>query len=178
VLSIQVRRFSIDFDIYLRLFLKVLTVYLLHKKRVGLKEFLLSNSNITTSGYLRLLIIAIIGSACLVPLGLWLLIRGLFSVSSWPGWDSTHADMSYVAIVPANFWRSDRILHSNLEITRWEFVFSAVVFFACFGLHEEARASYRSAVRRLIMRLLCIRNIKYFFPSIFICSNELMLLIV
>jgi pheromone a factor receptor len=123
-------------------------IYILRKKRSRLSEILRSNSNISTSAYRRLLIIAVIGSAVLVPLCIWLFIDPWSSVYPWPGWKETHAHMSYIEQVPASVWRSDPSLVYNLEITRWEYVLCSVLFFACFGLHREARQSYQSVIRR------------------------------
>jgi pheromone a factor receptor len=143
-------------------FSKVLTIYVFYTKRSGLNEILLSNGNISTSGYLRLLIIAVIGSACLVPLGIFAIVISWKGILPWPGWSATHADMSYVEQVPATIWRSNRMLEYIMEITRWEFVFSASLFFACFGLHGEARASYQSTVQCLVTYIKCLFDPKYF----------------
>ncbi|KAF8230894.1 STE3-domain-containing protein [Tricholoma matsutake] len=128
----------------------VMIIYILREKRLRLSEILSSNSNMSTSTYVRLLIIAVIGSAVLLPLCIWLFIDPWSSVYPWPGWKETHADMSYIQKVPARVWRSDPSLLYNLEITRWEYVLCAFLFFACFGLHHEARASYQSVIRRFV----------------------------
>ena len=138
-----------------------MTIWKLHKKRLGIRELLHSNSNITTSSYLRLLIIAVIGSVVLVPLCLWLFISPWSSVEPWQGWKKTHADMSYVQEIPASVWRSNASILYGIEITRWEYVICAFLFFACFGLHREARESYRSAMRHLATFLPCLPATRY-----------------
>ncbi|KAF8230924.1 fungal pheromone STE3G-protein-coupled receptor [Tricholoma matsutake] len=130
----------------------VMIINILRKKRMRLSKILLSsNSNISASTYLRLLFIAVVGSVVLVPISLWLFIDAWRTVSPWPGWKETHADMSYIKKVPGSIWRSDPY---KLEIIRWEYVLGAFVFFACFGLHREARVSYQSAARRLVPHIL------------------------
>lgn len=129
---------------------QVVIIYILRKRRLRLSEILRSNSNISTGAYLRLLVIAVIGTVVLVPLCLWLIIDPWSGVYPWPGWKATHAHPSYIEKVPASVWRSDPSLLYNLEITRWEYVLCAFLFFACFGLHREARESYQSVIRRFV----------------------------
>jgi pheromone a factor receptor len=131
---------------------------------MGLNEILLDQSNINASSYLRLLVVAIIGSVVLVPLCLWLFIDPWSSAVPWPGWKETHSNMSYIEQVPASIWRSNISLEYNLEITRWEYVLCAFLFFACFGVHREARASYGSVMRRFAPYVLCLRATRYFVP--------------
>jgi pheromone a factor receptor len=126
-----------------------LTVRTLYKKYSELNKLLASNNTLDRGRYLRVLVIALLGSVCLVPLGLYSLIRSCNNVSPWPGWKAVHADMSQIVQIPASVWRSDHIAQYDLEISRWEFFFNSVMLFACFGIHKEARTRYVSWVRSI-----------------------------
>ena len=139
-------------------------MYVLYKKSSprGLNEILLNDDKISTTGYLRLLIIAVIGSVFLVPIIIWVITISWRGLLPWPGWSATHKDMSFVEQVPASSWRSDRMLACIMEITRWEFVFSASLFFAGFGFHGT---EYQSTVRRVVTNTIRLRTFRYPFFS-------------
>jgi pheromone a factor receptor len=125
----------------------VLTVRALYNKYSELNRLLASNHTLDRGRYLRILAIALLGSVCLVPLGLYALVRSCQGLFPWPGWNEVHADMSQIIQVPASVWRSDHIARYDIEISRWEFVFNAFMLFACFGVHKEARTRYVSWAR-------------------------------
>ena len=158
VLYIQVCSFSLDFKFIDPIPISlVLTVRTLYKTLSEIKELLSGDESnvIDKSQYLRVLIIAILGSVCLVPLGLYSFVSGWIDVRPWPGWKEIHADISQIEQIPVDIWRSDRTWQYNLEILRWEFVFNAFAIFALFGFQREACMSYMSAMRYLFQCVLC-----------------------
>jgi pheromone a factor receptor len=146
-----------------------LAILVLYKKYSEINELLASNNTIDRSLYLRVLFIAVFGSICLVPLGLYSLINSSITASPWPGWKNIHTDISEIILIPVSFWRSDQVSEYQLEIQRWQFVFNAFVIFACFGIHKEARTRYLSALQWLFQCVPCFRVNKCF-PSLIICG--------
>jgi hypothetical protein len=162
VLCIQVRSFHIVLISSPDSYSLALIVRTLYKSYSKFNELFASDNSLNRTRYLRVLVIALLGSVCLIPLGLYSLIRGSIGVYPWPGWNEIHANISQIQPVPASIWRSDHVGQYNLEIVRWEFVFNAFVLFAVFGIHKEARASYLSATRGVLRRIPCFRVNKYF----------------
>ena len=141
-----------------------LTIRLLYEKYSELNALLCrsSNNTVNRNQYLRVLIIATIGSVCLVPLGIYNLILNLGYAYAWPGWKKIHSEFSVISLVPNSIWRSDHVLKHNLELIRWEFVFNAFVIFACFGVHQEARNGYLSAARFVSQRFSFLQVKRFF----------------
>jgi hypothetical protein len=142
-----------------------LTIRALHKKYTELNEFLSSNNTVNKNQYLRVLIIATLGSVCLVPLGIYFLTISSLAVYPWPGWKKIHSKFSLIPLIPNSIWRTNSWQY-DLEIVRWEFVFNAFAIFACFGIHKEARRSYLSAAGCVSRRVSCFWVKEYFISLI------------
>ena len=61
----------------------------------------------------------------------------------WPGWDALHANFNQIPTASAEFWKSLGFwTQFSVKWDEWINPFIALVFFALFGLTEEARARY------------------------------------
>ena len=126
-----------------------LIICYLYKQHSQLSRLLENRSNLDRSKYLRVVVIAIASTVCLLPLGLYSFISQCMVTSAWPGLTKVHEFISEVDVIPASIWRSTQNSQYTVEIFRWEFVFSAFVIFACFGIHKEARMDYLSILRHI-----------------------------
>ncbi|KAF8905142.1 fungal pheromone STE3G-protein-coupled receptor [Mucidula mucida] len=102
------------------------------------------STHLDSRRYFRLMAIAGVDVAFTVPtasLVLYLNAQpGL--LSPWLGWEDTHFGFEQVNVFPAVLWRQSGVAATALELTRWFMPFTAVVFFAVFGLTQDARRRY------------------------------------
>ncbi|KAF8174226.1 pheromone A receptor-domain-containing protein [Pholiota molesta] len=115
------------------------------KRRLQLVQLMSSNSSLTMSRYIRLMMLAVTDMALTIPLGVFSVWFGTHGVNlaPWISWEDTHFNFSNVQLVPALIWRSNPRFSTSVELTRWIFVASAFVFFALFGFAGEALKHYR-----------------------------------
>lgn len=104
------------------------------------------------SRYIRLMMLAISEMLCTVPISIYSIYIANKSVplQPWISWADTHYDFSYVGQIPAVEWMGDPNFHLAVELTRWLFPASALVFFLLFGFGTEARKHYRAAFLRVV----------------------------
>jgi pheromone a factor receptor len=76
-----------------------------------------------------------------------------FPVFPWAGWTAIHADFSRVDIFPASIWRASHVVLILTELSRWISVINAITFFLLFGMTDEARRHYKSALQFVVKRL-------------------------
>lgn len=139
----------------------VLTVRLVYKRYSELNELLASNGNGIDRGlYARIVIYAVTGSVCLVPLGLYASVSNWIQVTPWQGMKQEHADISIIYQIPARVWRSDSVSQVKLEISRWEFVFSAFLMFLIIGINGELLKNYVVTTRQVFQYILLCRRVK------------------
>jgi len=117
-------------------------------RRIQFTQLMSSNSSMTMSRYLRLMLLATIDMMCTVPLGVYTIYLGNQGVqlAPWISWEDTHYDFSHVGRVPNALWRSDSSFRTSVEMTRWLPVLCALLFFALFGFAQEARKVYKKAL--------------------------------
>ena len=134
--------------------LTVLSIKAFNQSRTQIKEILSSNSNLSASRYFRLMALAGIEIICTVPLASYdLYLNVNAGITPWISWDNVHWGFSRVDQFPSIEWRSDPILNSSLEITRWAIVICAFIFFGFFGFADEARKNYRGALDSVAKRM-------------------------
>ena len=103
------------------------------------------------SRYIRLMMLAISEMICTIPISIYSIYianKGI-PLQPWISWANTHYDFSYVGQVPAVEWLSDPNFRLSVELTRWLFPASALLFFLLFGFGTEARKNYRAAFLRV-----------------------------
>ncbi len=123
----------------------VLSIRAFKHRRAQFNSLLSAHStHLDSRRYFRLMAIAGVDVAFTVPtasLVLYLNAQpGL--LSPWLGWEDTHFGFEQVNVFPAVLWRQSGVAATALELTRWFMPFTAVVFFAVFGLTQDARRRY------------------------------------
>jgi len=106
-----------------------------------------SNSSLSMSRYIRLMVLSLTDMILTVPLGVFSIYFGTqgIGLAPWISWEDTHYNFSRVATLPSVLWRSDPSYLASVELTRWLFVASAFIFFALFGFAGEAQKHYSTA---------------------------------
>lgn len=96
--------------------------------------------------YIRLVFISCVYGIFVIPLtAIALYLHCAFGkATSWRGWEEGHTNISSIGQISSADWRHDPGLGVSLEFDRWLVVAFAFVFFALFGLAEEARERYLS----------------------------------
>lgn len=101
--------------------------------------------------YIRLMMLAITEMSCTVPISIYSIYianKGV-PLQPWISWADTHYDFSYIGQIPAVEWMSDPNFRVAVELMRWLYPASALVFFLLFGFGTEARKHYRAAFLRV-----------------------------
>nr|CAA71963.1 pheromone receptor [Coprinopsis cinerea] len=116
-------------------------------RRAQFSQLVTSNSSMSMSRYLRLMILALVDIVCTVPLSAYPIYLGTHGVPlhPWVSWEETHYGFSRVDRIPALFWRSSTTYVVGVELTRWLPVLCAFLFFALFGFASEAQKQYKRA---------------------------------
>lgn len=138
---------------------QVLSLRSLLARQAQFKEFISSNSGLTSSRYFRLMALATTELVFTIPLGIYELYSNAAggALEPWEGWANTHFDFSRVDQYPAIVWMSDSKLAVPLQLSRWIIPACAFVFFAFFGFAEEARKRYSICYLALVQRLQACR---------------------
>lgn len=134
--------------------LLVLSIKAFYERRTQFKELLSSNANLSSSRYFRLMCLA--GMECIgtVPMGVYALVLNVKAgISPWKGWADTHFHFSKVGQIPFILWSLNPDLVKALELSRWDVVACAFIFFAFFGFADEARKNYRAMVATVAKRV-------------------------
>ncbi|KAI0035538.1 STE3-like pheromone receptor, partial [Vararia minispora EC-137] len=120
----------------------------LRRRALQAQEFESSNRAINSARYQRLLSM----TAVVLTFTLIVGIGALWTYAQLPlqpqiTWAEVHADYDDIVVVPRALMTSTQLF--GLEMQRWAAVISALVFFAFFGLADEARLHYRKAYTTL-----------------------------
>lgn len=131
--------------------LLALTLHAFYKRRLEFSQFLSAHSSLSMSRYVRLMMLAISEMICTVPVSIYNMYISTNGIplQPWISWANTHYDFSYVGQVPAFVWMGNPNYWISVELTRWLFPASALLFFLLFGFGTEARRHYRSAFLRV-----------------------------
>ena len=132
--------------------LLALTFHAFYKRRLEFCQFLSTHSSLSMSRYVRLMMLAVSEMLCTVPISVYSIYisnKGV-ALQPWISWADTHYDFSYVGQIPAVEWMSDPNFRLSVELTRWLFPASALLFFLLFGFGTEARKHYRAAFLRVV----------------------------
>ena len=99
--------------------------------------------------------LAALNALVIVPLAAYVVVANFRSkpMYEWRGLADLHWGFSRVDSVAAVTWRSHPAWVSTLNFRLWEPIACALVFFAFFGLAEEARRHYRRAFFHVAKRL-------------------------
>ncbi|KAI0250400.1 GPCR fungal pheromone mating factor [Lactifluus subvellereus] len=117
------------------------SIYHLYKRQGQLSDTTCFGGDLNRSFYIRLMMLAGVEILGTIPLASFLIAiaikRGLTPY------------YSVIAQVPSIVWKHDWYMALVVEMFRWSLVLCAFVFFAFFGLAEEARRNYRRLYRWL-----------------------------
>ncbi|EMD35184.1 STE3-like pheromone receptor B mating type [Gelatoporia subvermispora B] len=131
-----------------------LTLRAFYKRRKQCAEFIRTNSNLTFNRYLRLMILASVEIICTIPLGAYTIwVNASQPLYKWRGLADIHFDFSRVGQYPAIIWQASPITVSSFNFNNWIIVACALLFFALFGVAEEARKHYRMAASSVAKRV-------------------------
>jgi pheromone a factor receptor len=136
------------------LFVTVRAIYAFYKRQQCLKEIMAYYSGLGHGRYLRLMILSSLDLFGSIPLSTFYIVRSAkTAIIPWKSWKDTHENYSHVYQVPKFIWKNDHDMAQALEMYRWSLVWCAFLFFAFFGLAEEARHNYRRAFTFLASRI-------------------------
>jgi pheromone a factor receptor len=131
-----------------------LTIRAFMKRRSQFKELLSGNSNLNSSRYLRLMILATTEIFCTIPFSSYFLSLNIrMGIQPWISWADTHSNFSRVDQVPKLLWERNHDFAIGMEASRWLLVACAVTFFAFFGFADEAKKNYRLAYDSVAKRV-------------------------
>ncbi|KAF9238461.1 pheromone A receptor-domain-containing protein [Melanogaster broomeanus] len=124
-------------------------------RRAQFKELLSANKNLSSSRYFRLMGLAGIEVVSTIPLGAYSIYLNATAqpIQRWISWSNTHYDFSAVGQYPSVVWHENSLTVMSIQLTRYFVVICAVIFFAFFGLAEEARKNYRQAYQSVAKRV-------------------------
>ncbi|RPD76939.1 STE3-domain-containing protein [Lentinus tigrinus ALCF2SS1-7] len=128
-----------------------LTLKSFYVHRVRFNQVISSNSSLTVSRYLRLIALCCTEMALVLPLSafsIYINTAGL-TVQPWVSWANTHYNFSFVELFPTFVWQGKLASHVAIEMGRWVYPCSAIMFFMLFGFAEEARRCYSTAFWRV-----------------------------
>jgi pheromone a factor receptor len=95
-----------------------------------------------------------------IPLATYFIVSSAKAgVIPWTSWADVHAHYSEIDQIPSFIWKYDPQMANSLEIFRWSLVACAFIFFAFFGLADEARQRYHDVYTSLAGRIVRPRSI-------------------
>jgi len=132
-----------------------MSIIAFNKSRANFKELLSANNNLNSNRYFRLMCLAGIDVLCTVPLGSYAIYLNstAMPIQRWRGWANTHEGFSRVDQFPSILWRNEPLTESSIELSRWDVIVCAFIFFAFFGFADEARKNYRAAFQSVAKRV-------------------------
>ena len=70
-------------------------------------------------------------------------------IQPWVSWANTHYNFSFVELFPTFAWQAKLASHVAIEMGRWVYPCSAILFFMLFGFADEARRFYGAVFWRV-----------------------------
>nr|AGG68690.2 putative pheromone receptor [Flammulina velutipes] len=106
-----------------------------------------TRAGLNRNRYFRLMAIAAADIAFTVPVCSWILYLNATSpLMPYTNWEVVHADFWFVYLIPASLWQNNYRVRVLFELARWLMPFTAFLFFALFGVTQQARSNYRQAL--------------------------------
>ena len=131
----------------------VTNIYLFYTRERRLRQ-IMTSTRLTRSRYIRLMAISGVEILGTVPWATYYVVKEATSgVKPWKGWAYTHEDYSAVYQIPASIWKNTYSDVIALEVFRWSLVLCAFLFFALFGVADEARRHYRCVYVSIVSRI-------------------------
>ncbi|KAJ3776341.1 pheromone receptor [Lentinula raphanica] len=127
----------------------VLTLRNFYNHRVEFAKVASTNSGMSPSRYIRLMLLVFVDMFCNTPIGVFAIIVASRAVVLPFSALSESVDFAKIDLVPASVWKADRLSRAAVEINHWVPVFCSFVFFVFFGFAEEAKKNYQKAYESL-----------------------------
>lgn len=103
-----------------------------------------SGAGLNVSRYFRLMALCATSMLVVVPLAIFLLVKNLqHPLSPWISWEDTHSDFWRADLYPNSFLEAFPHIGLVLNINRWSVPGGGFLFFAYFGMANEASAEYK-----------------------------------
>ncbi|KAM5538793.1 hypothetical protein V8D89_007515 [Ganoderma adspersum] len=121
-----------------------LTLRSFYIHRLRFNQVVSSNTSLTVSRYLRLIALCCTEMALVTPLSafsIYINTAGLH-IQPWVSWANTHYNFSFVELFPTVVWQAKLASHVAIEMGRWVYPCSGILFFLLFGFADEARKFY------------------------------------
>ncbi|KAJ3875594.1 pheromone receptor [Lentinula edodes] len=132
-----------------------LTLRNFYNHRVEFAKVASTNSGMSPSRYIRLMLLVFVDMFCNTPIGVFaIIVSARAAVLPFSALSET-VDFTSVQLVPASEWKADRLGRAAVEINHWVPVFCSFVFFIFFGFAEEAKKNYRKAYESLKKLFSC-----------------------
>jgi pheromone a factor receptor len=121
-----------------------MAIYTFHKREREFMRVVTSDRGLSGDRYIRLMALSATEILGTIPLGTYFIVyNAKKDVEPWKSWADTHSHYSTIYQFPGVIWKNDPNMAIGLEMFRWLLVACAFVFFAFFGLVDEARRHYR-----------------------------------
>jgi hypothetical protein len=104
-----------------------------------------SNSNLNTGRFLRLIAISSVEMLLSIPFSTWVLVQNSQVMVHSQSWADTHYQFSRIVYASINTRSVGAETYALQNFARWIPVFTAFLYFAFFGMQEEAMSGYTSA---------------------------------
>ena len=130
-----------------------MNIYLFYTRERRFRQ-IMTSVRLTRSRYIRMIVISAIEMLGTVPWATYYVVKvAKMGVEPWKGWAYTHKNYSAVYQVPASIWKNIPGYVIALELFRWSLVLCAFLFFALFGVADEARRHYRCVYMSIVSRI-------------------------
>ena len=119
--------------------------------RIRFNQAVSSSNSLTVSRYLRLIALCCTVMTLATPLSafsIYINTAGL-QIQPWISWENTHYNFSFVELFPTFVWQGKLASHIAIEMGRWIYPCSGILFFMLFGFADEARRCYGAAFWRV-----------------------------
>jgi pheromone a factor receptor len=123
-----------------------MNIYHLYRRKHRFKDMpvISSGSGLSESLYIRLMALSTVEILGTIPLAsFWIAFDIKEGLRKWGSWADIHSHYSVIHQIPSIVWKHDSRSVVALELSRWSLVLCAFIFFAFFGLAEEAMKRYR-----------------------------------
>ena len=124
------------------------------RRRRVFESLIVSNENLTYNRYFRLMAICVIEIVSMVPLCVLIAFNNAAhgSFGRYPGLTEPHSNFTHVGQYPAVLWTHNPMIRHNIETYQWIMIGCSLLYFALFGLTEEARKHYHTAFNIIWLR--------------------------
>lgn len=124
----------------------VLSIIAFRKRHSQFTALLSNHSGLSPTRYFRLMAIAAVDLMFTVPLSVYVLALDVQPgvMQPWISWADTHFAFDAVYVFPVSAWQDGpyHVFGVVMEVNRWVLPLAAFVFFAVFGVTDDARSRY------------------------------------